>query len=260
MESPLSRELQGILRKLPPGVNPALLLTRYLFRDGIPKDLGKMKKKELETIRGAIASFEKNPLFRAFRDRWEEMLKQFAARNSKGLHRGKAAPWWRVIVGLGGECTLETNITVHPLYGFPVIPGSALKGMTRHYVRQEYGESCPGEREVFGTSNEKDGSGNAGKVVFFDAIPQSLSQVEIDIMTPHYQPYYTNPEKDKPADWHSPNPISFLVCGKMEFRFAVWSEDGAVAKQAWQWLTEALQNQGAGAKTAVGYGYFGEMK
>jgi CRISPR-associated protein Cmr6 len=38
---------------------------------------------------------------------------------------------WRLIVGLGGESILETSICLHPLYGFPYIPGSAVKGVAK---------------------------------------------------------------------------------------------------------------------------------
>lgn len=36
-----------------------------------------------------------------------------------------------LIIGLGAKGTLETAITLHPLYGFPYLPGSALKGIAR---------------------------------------------------------------------------------------------------------------------------------
>lgn len=37
----------------------------------------------------------------------------------------------RLIVGLGSETTLEIHIRLHHSYGYPIIPGSALKGLTR---------------------------------------------------------------------------------------------------------------------------------
>src|SRR6266702_2303534 len=44
---------------------------------------------------------------------------------------------WRMVVGLGGETVLETDLTLHHLYGIPYIPGSALKGLTRAYAAGE---------------------------------------------------------------------------------------------------------------------------
>lgn len=40
----------------------------------------------------------------------------------------------RLIVGMGGKGVLEVGITLHHVTGLPVIPGSALKGLTRTYV------------------------------------------------------------------------------------------------------------------------------
>ena len=37
----------------------------------------------------------------------------------------------RLVVGLGSKGTLEMGLTLHPLYGIPIIPGSALKGLAR---------------------------------------------------------------------------------------------------------------------------------
>jgi len=42
-------------------------------------------------------------------------------------------PDWRLIVGLGNESIYETSMTLHHIYGFPYIPGSAIKGVTRNY-------------------------------------------------------------------------------------------------------------------------------
>ena len=44
---------------------------------------------------------------------------------------------WRLIIGLGGAHVLETSMTLHHVYGIPYIPGSAVKGMTRHYFLSE---------------------------------------------------------------------------------------------------------------------------
>ena len=36
-----------------------------------------------------------------------------------------------LVVGLGGNSVVETGLTCHPLYGFPFIPGTTLKGLAR---------------------------------------------------------------------------------------------------------------------------------
>jgi CRISPR-associated protein Cmr6 len=45
-----------------------------------------------------------------------------------------AAPDYRLVVGFGAEHVLETNLCLHRIYGFPIIPGSAVKGVTRAWA------------------------------------------------------------------------------------------------------------------------------
>jgi CRISPR type III-B/RAMP module RAMP protein Cmr6 len=42
-----------------------------------------------------------------------------------------AEPDYRLVIGFGTEHVLETNLCLHRIYGFPIIPGSAVKGITR---------------------------------------------------------------------------------------------------------------------------------
>lgn len=43
---------------------------------------------------------------------------------------------WRLVIGLGLPTPLEVGITLHHLYGFPYLPGSAIKGVTRSWQLQ----------------------------------------------------------------------------------------------------------------------------
>lgn len=45
----------------------------------------------------------------------------------------KLTPDWRLVVGLGNESVYETSITLHHIYGFPYIPASAVKGISRDF-------------------------------------------------------------------------------------------------------------------------------
>jgi CRISPR-associated protein Cmr6 len=99
---------------------------------------------------------------------------------------------WRMVVGLGGETVLETDLTLHHLYGIPFIPGSALKGLTRAYVTGEVEEYKSRKIEddksdiqrIFGTQKE------AGSVIFFDAMPvNDKIKIDLDIMNVHYPKY-----------------------------------------------------------------------
>jgi CRISPR-associated protein Cmr6 len=60
-------------------------------------------------------------LFQAFRKRWEQLVGKWILIRSRS----------RLVIGLGGKGTLEMGLTLHRNYGFPYIPGSALKGLTR---------------------------------------------------------------------------------------------------------------------------------
>ena len=52
-------------------------------------------------------------------------------------------PDYRFIVGLGGESVYETSITLHHIYGFPYIPGQAVKGvLSSWFVKNEFEKFC----------------------------------------------------------------------------------------------------------------------
>lgn len=58
--------------------------------------------------------------------KWKELVNSRTPNKIKSLTAES-----RLIIGLGAQNTLETGITLHPIYGVPYIPGSALKGMAR---------------------------------------------------------------------------------------------------------------------------------
>lgn len=188
---------------------------------------------------------------------------------------------WRMVVGLGGESVLETDLTLHTLYGMPYIPGSALKGLTRAYVAQEKSEyyiaashdeqkMVPSKddehdhkdiKRIFGTQER------SGTVIFFDALPlDGNARFELDIMNPHYPDYYQTLQQDKPkppTNDQSPIPIPFLTIANTTFAFAVaavnsqHTNDVALVRE---WLQEALEKYGVGGKTSAGYGYFRDVQ
>ena len=109
-------------------------------------------------------------------------------------------------------------------------------------------------RNVFGSQT------NSGKVIFFDAFPEENANIVSDIMTPHYPDYYS--KNEPPGDWQSPNPISFLTVERTSYHFYLAAKksykekDDICLKHAKKWMMSGLQNNGVGAKTAVGYGLF----
>jgi CRISPR-associated protein Cmr6 len=175
----------------------------------------------------------------------------------------------------------NAGIALHPLYGFAYLPGSGLKGLARGWTERVWLEAQPDRdaavreiREVFGYAPNsergkiwippeivRDPHGSAGGVAFHDAWPVKWPALFIDIVSVHHAEYYREANEQKvppPGDWEDPVPTTFLaVSPGTEFAFAVAprrSEHAALARRACEWLTAALADWGAGAKTAAGYG------
>jgi CRISPR-associated protein Cmr6 len=193
----------------------------------------------------------------AYRNRWDRMLDAYRAQGYT-VQRFTLRAASRVVVGLGAESVLETSIRLHRIYGFPIIPGSALKGLARAYAElvECKNENDPLFAKVFGKSPP---DAEAGQVIFFDAIPANSAslKLELDVMNPHYGPYYQGAQP--PADYHNPVPVFFLTIGLgSEFLFAVASQNADLATKAKEWLKKALEEMGVGAKTVAGYGLWKE--
>jgi CRISPR type III-B/RAMP module RAMP protein Cmr6 len=130
-----------------------------------------------------------------------------------------------------------------------------------------------------------------GMVTCFDAVPSPAEWeapdriLQVDILNPHYSPYYQPGAGPAvlPIDSSSPSPVHFLaVRPGVQFEFRVKltefpstaghvdnDSDALVRRQALgarsrpevlcilkHWLQKGLDEWGVGAKTAAGYGYF----
>lgn len=267
--------------------------------------------------------------------RWRNCLGKTVERWQHTVKSQHAAPFimtpeWRFAVGLGEKNALENGLTFHRIYGFPIIPGSALKGLARAVALWEIAEALgvprlglsevkqrqtdkkktPLEileelllayderiieqkqrqkakqaedkalrdlrkeagleklsldvanqkinqfRHIFGTQHA------TGEAMFFEAMPAEAPQLEVDVMNVHYPDYYKEQSTKPPSDNQNPTPIFFLTIGRTPFWFAVgWrghQVDTTLQQQAITWLKHGLKEFGVGAKTAAGYGYFGE--
>lgn len=165
----------------------------------------------------------------------------------------------RFATGLGREHPIENGFAWHPSLGVPYLPGSSVKGLVRAWAHRWEKVDADTEYHAFGGK----ASEQVGSVIFFDALPTKPVQLEADVMTPHYGPYYQDQSgKTAPGDWHSPTPIPFLtVAANQSFLFALAPRtpseaDREACQIVAQWLATALLELGAGAKTAVGYGRF----
>ena len=160
----------------------------------------------------------------------------------------------RFVTGLGRSHPVENGFAWHHTLGTPFLPGSSVKGMVRAWAKAK-GE----EDKVNRLLGKQD---DPGSIAFLDAIPTGSVQLEADVMTPHYGGW--NPD-NPPGDWNDPTPIPFLTVAKgASFLFGIVPCSDDVCddelNRVWEWLKDALDWTGAGAKTAVGYGRFAHDK
>jgi CRISPR-associated protein Cmr6 len=190
-------------------------------------------------------------LYRSFFERWKETLRLMDAMTRVATVRT------RMIIGLGAESVLETAITLHRTYGVPYIPGSALKGLTAAYARNQldatqWGKESEGYAIVFGTPKQ------AGYLTFYDAlyIPGSGFQQHAlwpDVLTVHHPLYYSGTAP--PTDKDDPNPIPFLTAtGSYLLALGIPPGLEAWGNTTWSIMQRALNELGIGAKTSSGYG------
>jgi len=193
----------------------------------------------------------------------------------------------RLLIGHSGSASvLEVGVTLHPYYGFPIIPGSAVKGVTRHFCKDTEQLNSDKLEEIFGNEPGSEPP-LEGAVVFYDAWPiirkPGRSLLELDNITTHYPDYYREyqqqkpPEGDQPtstdratgkedasvfpADNQNPIPVFFLAVPRdVTFRFAVRpsanTDRPELTRVALQQIEKALVAYGIGAKTGSSYGYF----
>jgi CRISPR-associated protein Cmr6 len=201
-------------------------------------------------------------LLRAYRERRKELLAALDGRCSI------VTTDWRFVSGLGMGHVLETGFVWHRTLGVPYLPGSSVKGLLRAWAdpAKGWGEEKTWEKvkHLFGDTGDL----GAGRLIVFDALPVVVPTLDVDIMNPHYAPYYEKPAQYPPADYYSPRPIFFLaVAPGQSFEFALAPRPAAYCAgeetqaatdlaEGIRLLQEALATIGAGAKTAVGYGYF----
>jgi len=227
--------------------NPGLIFDRFAPDWGNSSDK-EAKKKAFQEVEGSAKKVD-TTLLSAWNARWEATVRRANAA-SFSLRTD-----WRLIAGLGRKGPLEVGFAFHR-YGFPILPGSSVKGIARAWglvlladalktdrlndldkvlniddegefsdtfrkvsLQVSSQEELPTLefRKLFGTT------GAAGCAVFFDAIPARLPKLELDIMNPHFPDYYGDKTgKVTPTDWQSPRPVYFLiVTPATEFRFAV---------------------------------------
>ena len=163
----------------------------------------------------------------------------------------------KLIIGTGSSTPYGNvqMIRLHPIYGVPYIPATAIKGSIRScWILEEFDgkEQCAEENaafcNLFGSANDETG-GQQGTLVFFDIFPNTFS-IGLDVQSPHYSTGLT--------DDQSPVPIFYTCLINSTFEIFVACKDrtiwGANQEKMAEILKLALLQYGLGAKTALGYG------
>jgi CRISPR-associated protein Cmr6 len=262
--------------------NPALIFGKFIPYTLEKKEENENKDKYLQlVIKETNFLLQKTNLLESLHKRIEHWIKNMG----NNFEKFEATTSWRLVIGLGASHPQETSMTLHHIYGIPYIPGSAIKGVTKHWSVLKFADNNRKRKdnekfedaikriaealengddlgikvdeinfkdliEIFGTQEKH------GKVIFFDAYPVGEIKLKIDIMNPHYPEYYS--QGKLPTDWQNPVPIKFLTVENTKFSFYLLSRDKELLEKSKNLLIEAIKNYGIGAKTSLGYGTFNE--
>jgi CRISPR-associated protein Cmr6 len=208
------------------------------------------KRAALDKGHGAINAQVRQDLARHVLDRRREWLAP--RERERTAHRLRLTATTDAVLWLASPGPLEVGLAFHHVYGFPVLPGSALKGLARRTARETLTEDVVKAR--YGATDE------TGPVAFLDGIPAGEWAVQRDVMTPHFMRWYRGDSGVLPDDTESPVPVGFLsIKAGSCFEAAVLARgleeaahlDGVIGD-----LRRGLDELGLGAKTAAGYGVF----
>jgi CRISPR-associated protein Cmr6 len=191
-----------------------------------------------------------------------------------------------LITGIGLTHPNEVGMLFDHTMGIPYISASSIKGDVRfaHTIgllddlyenhkdkikTSEKGSYFDDEEDwtnvplIYGKGGDK---ANVGRVIFLDAYPINVPELHEDIMNPHYGKYYSDTKGNTPpADYLTPTPIKFLTVSegtKFIFRILINKKHNDLKNNktlkdlVLTAVRKSLEEEGTGAKTAVGYGLF----
>ncbi len=216
------------------------------------------KNKAANVLYERIGAHGVPPIYEQAFKRWEQTLGAM-----DHVVKREFTVMGRMIVGLGAESVREASVSLLRAYGVPYIPGSALKGLTRHYAETTLAGTLTHDTENIHALLFGDTAG-AAFFDYFDAwyVPGSAAAsgklkgpLRPDVITVHHQDYYgkSGANPNGPWDFDDPNPNPFLsATGR--YLVAVRGPDQLWAKFALDLLEKALGDWGVGAKTSSGYG------
>ena len=187
----------------------------------------------------------------------------------------------RLIVNLSDSLIQNAGICLDRNTGLPFIPGSAVKGVSRHVALEHlingawtldefvcvFGCSeadFKDKGELRSYSDKVDVKTRKGGVDFLSARPITEPTIVVDISNVHYPDYYKTGELRNLSN-EKPNPNTFPAIEKgVRYAFCVVAngmdgiDDGLFAKVR-DVLVEAITVRGLGAKTGAGYGWFTDV-
>ncbi len=189
----------------------------------------------------------------------------------------------RMAINLADSLIQNAGIALDRLFGFPYIPGSAVKGICRHTALEELKSADPAQQKplleifvkVFGVSGSDFENGSLsqfsnlvdesrrdikGAISFLPAYPVNEARIVVDMTNVHTPDYYQNWQvTDLAKENPKPNPFPTVEKGA-QFAFAMVLNgidmDSSLLARASKWLEKAITENGVGAKTAAGYGWF----
>ncbi|MFZ2655907.1 MAG: type III-B CRISPR module RAMP protein Cmr6 [Victivallales bacterium] len=181
----------------------------------------------------------------------------------------------RLMANMAGGILENSGLCLHPFFNYPMIPGSALKGLAGHVAWTDWKDNLASGNidkakeiaeeivSVFGSpTGNKDldkfikenipssSKEKAGSIAFLPATPANNDwHLVPDILTPHGG-----------NDYENPKPSFFIAVEKgTEFKFSLRKTPRANDNDmhlAGKWLKTGLTEYGIGAKTVAGYGFF----
>lgn len=246
-------------------INP--FLTQNCFVCEIIVNIKKMEKKDVpflymklkdDRIKDTmLCQGELMDIAKILNERTEKLAGYFSEHS-----RYRFKPYNKMMIGEGGGLYLNMQpMKLHPLFGLPFIPASAIKGALRSaWVMEEWENDVTRETQdqdfitLFGGAETEEDQ-RMGELVFFDIFPERFF-LSLDVQTPHYKDYYEL--KGNPSDDQNLKPIPFVCLEECEFQIIIACRDKKLWLQYENKIKHLMNNVftqlGIGGKGALGYG------
>ncbi|WP_417913299.1 type III-B CRISPR module RAMP protein Cmr6 [Candidatus Electronema sp. TJ] len=136
-------------------INPSLFYGKFAERDRVPGEESDEKKTKHVNRLISLGG-------------WPDKLEELAAYLHSGAKTFTMQTETKLLIGRGTPSVFEQGISLHPLFGLPFLPGSAIKGVTAHWAAANV-EDAELREQIFGPPTENEEKAQ-GKVVFLDAV------------------------------------------------------------------------------------------